>query len=200
MIVANLQTATSAAANSLPEPVAKNADGIAANGPKIGAEKPMVSKPKAPVAPVKQGATPRQRAAVKTGGPASAKQSAPGKLGTKKLPDTKAAKPNLAAPATQPIAARQGQASQKVGKVKVIRDSVTMPIEDYERIGALKKKCLTMGVAVKKSELLRAGLATLQRLSDEDLKRVVALVETIKTGRPAGKAKKSKDGKKDRKQ
>ena len=44
MIVANLQTATSAAAYSLPEPTAKNADGIAANGPKIGAEKPIDRK------------------------------------------------------------------------------------------------------------------------------------------------------------
>jgi hypothetical protein len=32
-------------------------------------------------------------------------------------------------------------------------------------------------VAIKKSELLRAGLATLERLSDESLAQVVAAVE-----------------------
>ena len=67
-----------------------------------------------------------------------------------------------------------------------------MPSTDYDRIGALKKSCLALGFAVKKSELLRAGLQTLQRLSADDLKRVITLVENIKTGRPAGKNKKHK--------
>jgi hypothetical protein len=87
---------------------------------------------------------------------------------------------------------------KKAGRVKVIRDSFTMPAADYERIGVLKEKCLAIGVAMKKSELLRAGLATLERLSTEDLKRVVAAVESIKTGRPAGKKKRGK-GKANRK-
>jgi hypothetical protein len=68
----------------------------------------------------------------------------------------------------------------------VIRDSFTMPVVDYELIGALKNRCLGLGVAIKKSELLRAGLATLQRLSDESLAQVVAAIESVKTGRPPG--------------
>lgn len=74
----------------------------------------------------------------------------------------------------------------------VIRDSFTMPVADYELIGALKQRCLGLGIAVKKSELLRAGLATLQRLPDESLAQVVAAVESVKTGRPPGGNKKAR--------
>jgi hypothetical protein len=73
----------------------------------------------------------------------------------------------------------------------VVRDSFTMPVSDYELIGALKQRCLGLGIAIKKSELLRAGLATLRRLSDESLAQVVAAVESVKTGRPPGRSKKA---------
>jgi hypothetical protein len=79
---------------------------------------------------------------------------------------------------------------------KVIRDSFTMPASDYERIAVLKKRCIGLGVAIKKSELLRAGLATLERLSDGALAQVIAAVESVKTGRPAGKRKAKKKKKK----
>jgi hypothetical protein len=83
----------------------------------------------------------------------------------------------------------------------VIRDSFTMPLADYELIGALKKRCLGLGIAIKKSELLRAGLATLQRQSDASLAEVVAAVESVKTGRPPGRKKMTKTTRaKDRKQ
>jgi hypothetical protein len=81
---------------------------------------------------------------------------------------------------------------------KVIRDSFTMPLADYELIGVLKQRCIAVGVAIKKSELLRAGLATLEQLPLESLARVVAAVETVKTGRPPGKKKKKRKKKKHR--
>ena len=80
----------------------------------------------------------------------------------------------------------------------MIRDSFTMPVADYELIGVLKKRCIAVGVAIKKSELLRAGLATLEQLPLESLARVVAAVETVKTGRPPGKKKKKRKKKKRR--
>ena len=78
-------------------------------------------------------------------------------------------------------------AAKKAGakKEKVVRDSFTMPKADYEKIALLKKKCLEAGVAVKKSELLRAGLRLLEATSDKRLLAAVAAVETVKTGRPA---------------
>jgi hypothetical protein len=79
---------------------------------------------------------------------------------------------------------------------KVIRDSFTMPLADYGLIGVLKRRCIGLGIAMKKSELLRAGLAALDRMPDQDLAQVVAAVESVKTGRPPGKKKRKKGRKK----
>jgi len=73
---------------------------------------------------------------------------------------------------------------------RVVRDSFTMPLADYALIGSLKVKCLGMGIAVKKSELLRAGLHALTRISDQNFAEVVSAVESVKTGRPPGKKRK----------
>ncbi len=71
------------------------------------------------------------------------------------------------------------------GKAKVVRDSFTMPQADYELIAVLKQKALKAGLQkVKKSELLRAGLQVLDKLSVAQLKRAMASLEKIKTGRP----------------
>lgn len=70
------------------------------------------------------------------------------------------------------------------GKVKVVRDSFTMPQADYDLIAELKLKAQTADLHAKKSELLRAGLRLLSRLSAAQLKRAVAGLEKIKTGRP----------------
>lgn len=69
-------------------------------------------------------------------------------------------------------------------KVKMVRDSYTMPENDYARLADLKKKCLKAGVHVKKSELLRAGLIVLAKLPIATLQKTVEQLEKIKTGRP----------------
>lgn len=84
------------------------------------------------------------------------------------------------------------KASKSVKLVRVVRDSFTMPAAEHQLIGALKKRCIGLGVAIKKSELLRAGLASLVRLPDEGLAKVVAAVESVKTGRPPGKKKRKR--------
>ena len=88
-------------------------------------------------------------------------------------------KTNLAAPSTSP-----GKKSKQAKKQKVVRDSFTMPKSDYDKIAALKLKCADSGVAVKKSELLRAGLLILATATAEQLIAAVGAVETVKTGRP----------------
>jgi hypothetical protein len=70
------------------------------------------------------------------------------------------------------------------GKVKVVRDSFTMPQADYDLIAELKQKALKSGMHVKKSELLRASLQVLSRLSVAQLKAAISRLEKIKTGRP----------------
>ncbi len=71
-----------------------------------------------------------------------------------------------------------------VTKVKVVRDSFTMPQIDYDLISEIKQKALKAGLHVKKSELLRAGLQMLSKLNSAQLKQTVATLEKIKTGRP----------------
>jgi transcription antitermination factor NusG len=96
------------------------------------------------------------------------------------------------APAKAAVAAKAGKknkkpkkAESKAGdKTKVIRDSFTMPQSDYAKIAELKQICLKADVHVKKSELLRAGLHALSKLSAAQLKQAIAQVEQIKTGRP----------------
>lgn len=72
----------------------------------------------------------------------------------------------------------------KAKKVKLIRDSYAMPETEYARIGELKKRLSALGADVKKSELLRGGIALLAALNDAELKAVMGRVERIKTGRP----------------
>ena len=74
------------------------------------------------------------------------------------------------------------------GKMKVVRDSFTMPQSDYAKIGEFKQLCLKNGLHVKKSELLRAGLHALGKLSAAQLKTALSGLEKIETGRPKKEA------------
>ena len=56
---------------------------------------------------------------------------------------------------------------------KMVRDTFKMPRREYELIDELKKRCRALGVEVKKSEVLRAGLVAMRELSDERLGDVV---------------------------
>ncbi|WP_446811343.1 hypothetical protein ACH50O_07210 [Methylomonas sp. 2BW1-5-20] len=74
---------------------------------------------------------------------------------------------------------------RKSGKTKVIRDSFSFPESDYRKISELKKACLSAGMHVKKSEVLRAGLYLLTQLDAEALKQTMEKVEKVQTGRPS---------------
>ncbi|CAB3756577.1 hypothetical protein [Paraburkholderia humisilvae] len=75
--------------------------------------------------------------------------------------------------------------ARRAKKDKVVRDSFTMPKSDYEKLAELKQRCLDGGVSVKKSELLRAGLALLAAAPPKRLIAAVSALDTVKTGRPA---------------
>lgn len=70
------------------------------------------------------------------------------------------------------------------GAGKVIRDSFTIPSDEYELISRIKKRCMKAGVGVNKSEVLRAGLAALDAMPDRELTRMVQGLTRVKTGRP----------------
>ena len=73
---------------------------------------------------------------------------------------------------------------KRENKKKVVRDSFTMPQNEYVRIAQIKNACLKAKMHVKKSEILRAGLILLAELKVAQLKRVLGSLEKIKTGRP----------------
>jgi hypothetical protein len=150
-------TTTNAASNTV-KPVATNT------------AKPPVAKPAAAKAPASKAPV---KAAVKPAAKPLAKAAAP----AAKKP---AAAPAAKAPA-KPVVAND---KPKTPKVKMERDSFTMPKDEYAQIAALKKRLEGLGKPVKKSELLRAGLKLLSTLNDTALKAALNTVPTIKTGRP----------------
>ncbi|MFN3436950.1 MAG: hypothetical protein ACK41V_04605 [Acidovorax sp.] len=76
----------------------------------------------------------------------------------------------------------------KVKKPKLVRDSFTIPKDEYAVIEALKQRASTLAHPVKKSELLRAGLKLLATLPDSGLRTALQAVPSIKTGRPKADA------------
>jgi hypothetical protein len=70
---------------------------------------------------------------------------------------------------------------------KLVRDAFSMPAREFALIGQLKKRCLSFGVKVKKSELLRMGLAAINQLTDERLAEAVEAVVTLRPDTRHGK-------------
>lgn len=108
-----------------------------------------------------------------------------------KKPETTASKASksVASPAPQLAKSQPTSASKtkvvKEKKVKVIRDSFTIPKTEFEQLAVMKKRATTLGVDIKKSELIRAGLQLLNNQPDKAFTAALASVPTIKTGRPS---------------
>lgn len=150
-----------------------------------GKPKPAVQK-----RAVKTSATVTSRT---TRGPARSPVQAKPKTATKSpIPrvrkETNSAK---APPAPVPKVAKNNKKDKpgKPKKTKLVRDSFTMPDSEYALIATLKKRCLNAGLAAKKSEILRAAIAQLVKLSDAALIASMRRLEVIKTGRPAKERK-----------
>jgi len=86
--------------------------------------------------------------------------------------------------APKPVKAVKVVKPAKVKKPKLVRDSFTIPKDEYVVIDSLKVRAGKLGQAVKKSELLRAGVKALAAMSDIQFKAALSNVPTIKTGRP----------------
>jgi hypothetical protein len=84
------------------------------------------------------------------------------------------------------FAAHEQPAPKTSTREKVIRDGFSMPAHDYALIADLQAKSLQAGYAITKSEVLRAGLHALSRLSPSERHTIVTGLEKIKPGR-AGK-------------
>ncbi|MEY2729908.1 MAG: hypothetical protein RL584_1034, partial [Pseudomonadota bacterium] len=101
---------------------------------------------------------------------------------SKQAPAAKPPKADKAAKADK--AEKASKAEKPARKDKLIRDSFTMPESDFERIASVKQRALQFQHVAKKSEVLRAGLAALQGLSDAQLRAILEGLPVIKTGRP----------------
>jgi len=75
-------------------------------------------------------------------------------------------------------------AKEKTPKLKMERDSFTMPKAEYAQFYVLKDRLVKLGQPAKKSELIRAGIMQLSAMTDAALKAATSKVPTIKTGRP----------------
>jgi hypothetical protein len=145
------------------------------------------STAKEPVAPSggvqasKKTATVKPKAPVKK----AAGSIAPSGTATKA---TKAAKAAIEPEKKKPAApAKKGNAAEKKEKVKkpkLVRDSFTMPEAEYKVLGEVKKNCLKAGIEVKKSELLRVGVALIRQMEPGKLQAVLATLPSLKAGRP----------------
>lgn len=80
-----------------------------------------------------------------------------------------AAKP--AAP--KPVKATPAPVAKKTTKIKKVRDSFSMPENEYLEIARIKSLCKKAGLPVKKSEVLRAGLKSLGGMSVTQIKRLL---------------------------
>jgi hypothetical protein len=78
----------------------------------------------------------------------------------------------------------QVKLASKPKKNKVIRDSFTIPKDEYQTIIDLKMRSSKLGHGMKKSELIRAGIKVLSMLSDSAFTQAIAQIPMIKTGRP----------------
>lgn len=115
---------------------------------------------------------------------AAAKKPAVKRPAAKKAPASKVAAKTAKIPASpKPVAAPRAAAPKKV-KHKLVRDSFTMPHDDFKLIDQLKDRALGFKRPAKKSELLRAGLQALAGLSDAKLKAALDALAPLKPGRP----------------
>jgi hypothetical protein len=119
---------------------------------------------------------------------ATSKKTAPRKTAGK--PKKAAASPSvkkaLEAPVAKPNPVRPAPEAKSPAKTKtkLVRDSFTIPKNEYGVLEALKKRALRLACPAKKSEILRAGVAVLNSLSDPAFFAAIDAVPSLKTGRP----------------
>lgn len=121
----------------------------------------------------------------------TAKKAAPGKSAATKAPVGKKAaakRPAAKQPAAKSPVAKQPKAApakvEKPKKPKLVRDSFTMPEDEYALLAKIKKNCVAAGFEIKKSELLRIGVSLLAGMDPKKLQAAQKSLPQLKAGRP----------------
>ena len=120
--------------------------------------------------------TPRKSMAAGTKTASKAvKKVAAKKVTTKKVTTAK--------PAARQAAPKPAPVEVKV-KHKLVRDSFTIPKAEYVVLESLKLRAADLKRPTKKSELIRAGIAVLKKMTEKEFLAAVNSVQSLKTGRP----------------
>lgn len=122
---------------------------------------------------------------------ASVGRAKPRKAPTKKASSKEeSATPEARVAAGRPVKAASSTSAKRATKAhtkprsKLVRDSFTMPQQDFDLVDLLKQRCLDFKRPTKKSELLRAGLQALAAMPPAKLKTQLGQLIEVKTGRP----------------
>jgi len=104
----------------------------------------------------------------------------------KSIAAAKKTKPAVATPLqrTSQLAVSERSATAPKSKPKLVRDSFTIPKDEYAVLESLKLRAANLKRPTKKSEVLRAGILTLNKLSDKAFLIALNGVQSLKTGRP----------------
>lgn len=105
--------------------------------------------------------------------PTAAEASKGTRAGRIRLSKALAAKPALTV--SGPGGAKPRKSGRVVGRCKI-------PAHEHEQLSALKKRLLALGMDIKKSQLLRAGLMLLVAMDDVQLRKSVAGVKFTTVG------------------
>lgn len=195
-----MQETTPVPVNATAIPVPALTQPTAPSNPEVAPAKPAAKRSAVKRVPVKAppAATPKPTAVTssvlkdKPKAPSKA-VAAPQAAVAKKATPSKREAGVVAAKAAvgQPVKPGKAAAAEKVDKTKkpkLVRDSFTIPKTEYQALEQLKARSVSLARPMKKSELLRAGLMALGRMNNSDFLAALALVPTIKTGRPKTKA------------
>ena len=163
------------AAKAVAKPAAKSVAKAVAKGPAKPAVKPAVKAASKPA--VKPAVKPAAKAA-----PAKPAVKARAKPAVQRV--AKAVPVAATAPAPMSTAAAAEVPKERARKPKLVRDSFTMPEQEYAVLGQVKKACIKAGFEIKKSELLRIGVALISQMDLATLQNVLSGLPQLKTGRP----------------
>lgn len=157
--------------------VAKPASKTVAKPAVKAASKPAV-KPAAKAAPAKPTVKALAKPAAKpVARPAAKAVPKPAVKRAARAVPVAAAAPMSTAPAAE-------APKERARKPKLVRDSFTMPEQEYAVLGQVKKACIKAGFEIKKSELLRIGVALISQMDLATLQNVLSGLPQLKTGRP----------------
>ena len=159
-----------------PEPAAARAQ-----RPRAKSASPTTAAKTSAKTAVKPAAKPAAKAATAKGGLKTAVKSA-----ARALAHPPARKPAVKTPVPAPKSAPKSALRAPVQDARpvLVRDSFTMPEREYAVLLEVKQACLRAGIDVKKSELLRIGVALLGQLDVATLQSVLGALPQLKTGRP----------------